>query len=254
MIVDRRLAEKFWSGQDPIGKRMYFPTTPEDIMAITDETVFLNVVGVVEGISFRDVVVEGLDALGTYYFPYDQSATGGVTFTVRTAGDPGSVANAIRSEFARIDPELPFYGVLSMQERVDEALGPRRTPVVLVLVFAVVALFLSAIGIYGVLSYIVTTRTKEIGIRMALGSGADEVFRLVLREGLVILGVGLGLGLMGAFALRATVASQLYGIEPLDPVVWMSVVVVLAVTALFACVIPARRATRVDPMVALSQE
>jgi ABC-type antimicrobial peptide transport system permease subunit len=117
-----------------------------------------------------------------------------------------------------------------------------------------VALLLSAIGIYGVLAYLVTTRRKEIGIRLALGSSAREVFRLVLGEGLRIVAVGLAAGLAGAFALRSTIESQLYGIEPLDAGVWASVVALLAVVALIACWVPARRATRVDPVVALGQE
>jgi putative ABC transport system permease protein len=124
----------------------------------------------------------------------------------------------------------------------------------LALGFAGVALFLSAVGVYGVLAYLVTTRTREIGIRLALGSGSQQVFQLVLREGLKIIAIGLGLGLFGAYAMRSLIRNQLYGVEPLDPIVWISVAVVLTLVALLACVVPARRATRVNPVVALSQE
>ena len=155
---------------------------------------------------------------------------------------------------ARLDPELPFFNVRSMEDRLADNLGPRRTPVILALGFAAVALFLAAIGVYGVLAYLVTTRTREIGIRLALGSGARQVFRLVLREGLVIIALGVGTGLLGAYALRSTLQNQLYGVEPLDPMVWLSVAVTLSVVALAACLIPAARATRVKPVVALKHE
>jgi predicted permease len=253
VIVDERLAAKFWPGQDPLGKRLYFPTNFDDITAITEDTEFVHVVGVVEDIALRDVVGDDND-VGTYYMPYEQRLNRALTFAIRTAGDPAALINPIRAELARLDPELPFYEVATMNERIADTIGPRRTPVVLALGFALVALLLAAIGIYGVLAYLVATRRKEIGIRLALGSSAQEVFRLVLREGLVIVAVGLGVGLAGAFALRTTIASQLYGIEPLDATVWASVVGVLALVALLACWVPARRATRVDPVVALAQE
>jgi len=254
IIVDQRLAQKFWPDQDPLGKRLYFPDDIENITAITEDTDFLYVVGVVESIALRDVVPDDQSNVGAYYMPYNQRLNRALTFAVRAAGDPAALANPVRQELARLDPELPFYEVSTMNERIADTIGPRRTPVVLALGFALVALLLSAIGIYGVLAYLVATRRKEIGIRLALGSSAQEVFRLVLREGLVIVLVGLGVGIAGAFALRSTVASQLYGIEPLDPVVWVSVVGLLSLVAFVACWVPARRATRVDPVVALGQE
>lgn len=253
-IVDQRLAERFWPDVNPLGKRLYYPTDRNNITAITEQTVFLHVVGVVENIALRDVVLDDADRIGTYYLSYAQAPSRSVTFAVKTTGDPGAVANPIRASLARLDSQLPLFNVRSMEDRLADAVGPRRTPVVLALGFAGVALFLAAVGVYGVLAYLVTTRTREIGIRLALGSGAPQVFRLVLREGLNIVFIGVALGLVGAYALRSALQSQLYGIEPLDPMVWGGVAGVLILVALLACVLPAHRATRVNPVVALSQQ
>ena len=254
VIVDRRLAEKFWPDVSPLGKRLFYPTDPDDVTAITEQTVFLNVVGVVENIALRDVVREDGGDVGTYYLPYAQTPARSVTVALKTTGDPAVLANPVRAALSQVDPGLPFFNVRSMNDRLADALGPRRTPVVLAMGFAGVALFLAAVGVYGVLAYLVSTRTREIGIRLALGSGAPQVFRLVLREGLAIVGAGVAIGLIGSWALRATVQSQLYGVEPLDVTVWLAVAGLLTLVAVAACVVPARRATRVDPMVALRQE
>jgi len=254
VIVDQRLADRFWPDINPLAKRLHYPSDGGNITAITEQTVFLNVVGVVENIALRDVVIEEGDSVGTYYLPYAQSPTRNLTFAVKTTGAPGAVAGPIRAALARIDSQLPFFNVRSMEDRLADVVGPRRTPVVLALGFAVVALFLAAVGVYGVLAYLVTTRTREIGIRLALGSGAPQVFRLVLREGLNIVGVGVALGLLGSYALRSALQSQLYGVEPLDPMVWGAVAGLLILVALLACVLPAHRATRVNPVVALSQQ
>ena len=254
ILLDEQLAEKFWPDVNPLGRRLYTPTDMDDITAITGDTVFLNVVGVVENIALHDVVREPGDTVGAYYLPLAQAASRGLTLAVKTASDAASVAGPIRSLLARLDPELPFFNVQSMEDRLADSLGPRRTPVILALGFAGVALFLAAIGVYGVLAYLVTTRTREIGIRLALGSGARQVFRLVLREGLVIIALGVGTGVLGAYALRSTLQSQLYGVEPLDPVIWASVAATLSVVALAACLIPAARATRVSPVVALKHD
>jgi ABC-type antimicrobial peptide transport system permease subunit len=140
-----------------------------------------------------------------------------------------------------------------MQTRVEHALVDRKSPMLLSLSFGAVALFLSAIGIYGVLAYLVTQRRKEIGIRIALGSSAGAVFELVLREGLVLIGVGFALGAVGAVLLRRSLESQLFGVTATDPLVLAVVTVVLATVAVLACAFPARRATRIDPIVALSE-
>ena len=147
-----------------------------------------------------------------------------------------------------------MFDVVTMAERVEKSLNPRRTPMLLSMAFAIVALFLAAIGIYGVLAYEVAQRTREFGIRMALGSNARQVLDLVLREGVVLVAVGLVSGAVGAALLRRVIASQLYGIGAFDPVVLLAVTGILAVISLIACLGPARRAATVDPAIALGQQ
>jgi putative ABC transport system permease protein len=161
------------------------------------------------------------------------------------------MTNAIRARIAEIDAELPFYGVRTMDERVDLSLVDRRTPMVLALTFAAVALFLAAIGIYGVLAYQVSQRSREIGIRIALGAANSSIFGMVLREGAAIVVAGTALGVVGAFLLRQTLQSQLYEIGAMDPRVIGVVGGLLALVALAAILVPARRAARVDPVHAL---
>jgi len=160
----------------------------------------------------------------------------------------------MRARFAAIAPNLALFDVHTMEERGDLALASRRASLTLAMFFACVALFLSAIGIYGVLAYLVTQRQREIGIRAALGCTASGVVRLVVGEALWLLGAGLLLGVAGSVALRSVVAGHLYGVKPLDPLVMSAVIVTLAVVGLSACVLPARRATRVDPAMVLREQ
>ena len=161
---------------------------------------------------------------------------------------------AVRAEFARLDHDLPLFDVRSMTERADLSLTSRRVAMLLALSVGAAALFLSAVGIYGVLAYLVAQRTREIGIRIALGSTAGGVFKLVLREGAALGGSGLALGLAGAFALRRALENQIYGVGPNDPLVLCAAMAVLGSIALAASILPARRATRVDPAVVLNQQ
>jgi len=162
------------------------------------------------------------------------------------------VTSAIRQQLRSIDPELPLYSVQTMEERMTESLADRRTPMVLALIFAGVALFLAAIGIYGVLAYQVSQRTKEIGIRLALGSDARSIFTLVLKEGMMLLAAGFVAGIAGAFAIRRTMEAQLFGVGAMDPLVLASVGAVLGFVALTACLVPARRAAGTNPLTALN--
>jgi len=192
------------------------------------------------------------DRAGTYYFPLAQDVERTITLVARTEGEPTSVTSAIRQQLRAIDPELPLYNVQPMEQRMSESLTDRRTPMVLALVFATVALFLAAIGIYGVLAYQVSQRTKEIGIRLALGGDARSILTLILKEGLVLLAAGFVVGIAGAFAIRRTLEAQLFGIGAMDPMVLASVGAVLGSVALMACLVPARRAAATNPLTALN--
>jgi putative ABC transport system permease protein len=252
IIVDETLAKRFWPGQDPIGRRLYFPNDIKDLAAITATTVFHTVVGVIADIKLGDLT-EGQRTVGAYFFSTDQDVAGFLTFAVKTAGDPLTLTSAVRGVVNRLDRELPVFETQSMEQRMERSLLGRRSPVVLAVIFGGVALLLSAIGIYGVLAYLVTQRRREFGIRIALGSSAKAIFELVLREGLLLIGAGLVLGGVGAFALRKSLQSQLFGVTPSDPLVLATVTGLLALVAVLACVWPANRATRTDPIIALAE-
>jgi ABC-type antimicrobial peptide transport system permease subunit len=213
---------------------------------------FYTVVGVVGNV--RTTGLTEKEPVGAYYFPLAQNAGRGMTLVARTAGEPESLVNAIRQQVTAMDPELPFFAVKPMQLRVEESLVSRKTPMMLATLFGAIALFLAAVGIYGVLAYQVAQRRKEIGIRMALGSDGRRIFGLIVSEGLWLLGLGIGVGLAGAFAIRRVMETQLFGVQPMDPVVLALVTGVLGVVALLACAVPARRASRIDPLIALADQ
>jgi ABC-type antimicrobial peptide transport system permease subunit len=189
---------------------------------------------------------------GAYYFPLAQSVDRGASIVIRTTQDPESLTSAMRAAVRQVDPTLPVYDVRTMSARLDAALTDRRTPMILALTFAAVALLLAAVGLYGVLAYQVAQRSREIGIRMALGASAPGIFQMVLREGALVVGAGAAVGMAGAWLLRRAMQGQLYEVDAMDPRVIGSVAAVLAVVALVACVLPARRAASTDPAVALT--
>jgi predicted permease len=255
MIVDSNLARRFWPDGDALGKRLYFPADINNLFARPTEDQMWTIVGIIEPIRFRGVVeAESTRRTGAYYSPFLQVPSRTLGVAIRTSQDPDSITGTVRHEIAQIDPELPFYGVRNMEERLATSLMDRRTPMLLATGFAVVALFLAAIGIYGVLAYQVSQRRREIGIRMALGAASGSIFNLVLREGGLIVGAGAVAGLIGAFLLRQTLQSQLYETVAMEPLVVGAVGATLIVVALIACVLPARRAAKTDPMIALSDQ
>jgi predicted permease len=252
-IIDERLAARFFGQKDPIGRRLWQPDKPEELTRGPGPTSrFYTIVGVVGNIRTRGLTEK--EPVGAYYFPVAQDAIRTMTLVTRTAGEPDTITQAIRRELTAIDPELPFYGVRTMQERVSQSLLSRRTPMLLAVIFASVALFLASVGIYGVLAYQVAQRRREIGIRLALGSDGPRIFRLIVREGLMLLGLGVIAGLAGSVTIRRAMETQLFGVQALDPVVLGSVAALLGLVAFMACAVPARRATRIDPVIALTDQ
>ncbi|MGI8742396.1 MAG: ABC transporter permease [Bryobacteraceae bacterium] len=226
VIIDEKLARHFWPNRDPIGRRMYQPQDPSDLTKTDTNTRWFKVIGVVGSVRLEDLAGTG-SPVGAYYFPYAQDPSHGYTFAIKTTIESSAVERAVRAQIAQIDPELALFDVRTMVERAELSLSSRRTSMMLALGFGTVAVFLSAIGVYGVLAYLVTQRRREIGIRIALGSTSAGVVKLVFREGLWLAATGFVLGLTGAVALHKAVASQIYGVQALDPVVIGSVIVLL---------------------------
>jgi predicted permease len=253
IIVDQRLAHHFWPDRNPIGRRMYFPQDINDMLRRDAHTGWMTVVGVSRPVHTADVEGNG-NPVGAYYMPYAQHIERGFVLAIKTSGDTSPILSAVRSRFSAVAPNLALFDIHTMEERGDLALAGRRASLTLAMLFACLALFLSAIGIYGVLAYLVTQRQREIGIRAALGCTAGGVVKLVVGEALWLLGAGLILGVGGSVALRSVVAGQLYGVKPLDPAVMSAVLLMMAVVGLVACMVPARRATRVDPVTALREQ
>jgi putative ABC transport system permease protein len=232
---------------------MYQPSHPRNLLKTDEHTVWLTVVGVARTLRYEHLENKGA-TVGAFYYPIAQDAGSNFSFALKTVGDTDSAVRALRAEIARLDPDLAVFDVHSMSERIDLSLASRKTSMLLANAFGGVALFLATLGIYGVLAYLVAQRTREIGIRVALGSSRAAILGLVLREGFELALVGLVLGVVGAASLQKLVATEIYGVRPLDPVVLASVMTLLAIVALAACAVPARRAMRVDPIVALRSE
>jgi len=253
IIVDERLARHFWPNRDPIGRRMYFPSDPKDLLKIDEHTVWFTVVGVARTLRYENLDDSGA-TVGAYYLCHAQHPASTFTLALKTAGDPASAVRALRAEISRLDPDLALFDIHSMPERIDLSLSSRRTSMLLANAFGGVALFLASLGIYGVLAYLVAQRTREIGIRVALGSTRTGILRLVLREGSKLVAAGFVLGIAGSASLEKAVASQIYGTRPFDPLVLAGVMALLGGIALVACAVPARRAMSVDPVVVLRYE
>ncbi len=244
MIINETMAHRFFApDEDPLGKR---------IRTGGGSSPWLSVVGVV-----GDVRHGGLDrdARPEMYFPYLQAPSRSMALVVRAAaGDPLKLAGPVRGQVLSLDKDQPIGNVMSLEQLLAESVAPRRFSMLLLGLFAAVAMILAAVGIYGVMSYSVAQRTREIGIRMALGAQAADVLRMVVGQGMVLAVIGLGVGLATALAVTRVMSSLLFEVSATDPLTFAGVSILLAVAALLACYIPARRATKVEPVVALRYE
>jgi putative ABC transport system permease protein len=242
VMVNETLARRFFHAESPLGKRIQVG------LATRENPKWLEIVGVA-----RDVKYDGLDAPtdATFYLPYAQVPVTGQDLLLRTAADPAALINLIRDEIRNIDHDIPLVRVTTLEHRMSEAVGPPRFRTTLLAAFAGIALLLAGIGIYGVLSYSISLRTHEIGVRMSLGASRNEVLRMVVGEGMLLAIAGTALGLAGAAAVTRLMSGVLFEVSPQDPLTFVVVSILMLLAALLACLIPARRATRVDPMVAL---
>ena len=242
-IVGESMARRYWPGQDPIGKRLRFDDAEDNPWFI--------VVGLV-----GDVRQLGLsrEAPALLFFPYEQFALPFTSVAVRSSLPQGAVTTLLKSQLAAIDPQLPFGSTTSLQAKVESSVDQPRFRAMLIGVFALLALVLAAVGIYGLISYTIARQTREIGIRVALGAAPRQVMLPVIREGMVLALAGIAIGLGGALAAARALPAFLFGVGASDPLTFSGVALLMLLVAVVASYIPSRRALRIDPVVALRAE
>jgi predicted permease len=243
VVVDETAARRFWPDADPLNKRLKFGQNPQ--------APWRTVVGVV-----GDIKTQGLDTASVphIYFPIYQQSGFAMTVFLRTSSNPANLGEALRREIQNVDRDLPVFGIQTMEQVLAESIAQRRFALEMVGAFALVALLLAAIGIYGVTAFAVSQRAQEIGIRLALGAQRRDVLNLVLMQGMTTTFWGLGAGLVGALVLTRFLRSLLFAESPMDPITFLAVAAVLAGAALVASYVPALKAMRVDPVQALRSE
>ena len=241
VIVDEHMADQLWPGQDPIGKRIH-------IVELQSKDPWQTVVGVVGRVKQDSL---DSDPRIAFYLAHTQFPTRAMTVVLRGRSAPAAMLSAARSELRSLDPDLPMYYVRTMEQRVNESLARRRFSMMLLGIFAGVALALAAIGIYGVMAYMVNQGTRELGIRIALGASQHVIVSLVVRQGIVLAAAGLTIGLAAAFLLTRLIRTLLFGVEATDPITFAGISFFLATITLLACYIPARRAAQIDPLISL---
>jgi predicted permease len=244
-IVDEELVHRYWPNTDPLGKRITFNN-------LTDSSIqWIQVVGVVAHLAH-----EGLDAQKRVqvYFPLAQNGLPFLGYVVRTAGDPLAALPSVRAAVRSVDPELPLANVNTMEQLIEDSTGQRRFAMLLLIGFSLLAMTLASIGLYGVMSYTVSQRSRELGVRLALGADSREVLGLVLAQGLRLALAGVVIGLVAAFGVTRVMKNMLFGLSSTDPLTFVTLSLLLVLVALVASYLPALRATRVDPVVALRTE
>ena len=246
VIINETLARTNFPNEDPIGKRI----TPQ-ISMVAREPIEREIVGVVGDVKYGKLTIENKAEL---YLPHSQAPTGSMTIVARTAMKPEPVLPALRQTVESLNKDVPLYEARTMEQYLASVVAQPKLNMTLLVVFAAVAVVLTAVGIYGVMAYSVAQRTQEIGIRLALGAQKSDVFRLIVGQGLRLVSMAMVLGLLSALLLTRSIASLLYGVAAADAATMASGALLLAGIALIACWLPARKASGVDPMMALRAE
>jgi predicted permease len=242
VIINEALARRYWPGEDPVGKRIRINGRARQLYQI---------IGVANNVRQRSL----WEYSGPYvYLPLYQRYFPEMMLHVKTAGDPMAMLPSIRRQVEALDPDLPVFDAGPLSGQIDKTLSQQRMAAALLSASALLALILASVGVYGVLTYSVAQRTREIGIRMALGAERSGILRTVLRDGMALVGLGLSLGLVCALLLSRLVAGFIFGISPTDPLTFAGITAFLGVVALLACYVPARKASRIDPLSALRHE
>jgi putative ABC transport system permease protein len=244
IVIDEEFARRHWPNEDAVGKRVKLGTAPEAPK--------LEVIGVVGRVKMESLNQNSDRVQG--YFAFNQLPQGGMTVVIKGASDPNQLISSVRGAVKAIDPDQPIYSPRTMDEIRAESVAPERLNLTLLSLFAGIALVLAIVGIYGVMSYSVTQRTHEIGIRMAIGARPLDVFKMILGHGMKLALIGVSLGLVGAFALTRLMATMLFGVEPTDATTFAGISILLIAVALLACYLPGRRATKVEPTISLRYE
>jgi putative ABC transport system permease protein len=241
VIINETTARRYFPNEDPIGKRI----------GNGEPDGWREIIGIIADVKHFALNQE---VRPTMYLPNQQEPVRGLFLVVRSNNDPLSLVSAVRGEVSAIDKSLAVANVKTMERTITESIAPQRFTLLLIGIFAALALVLAAAGLYGVISYSVAQRTQEIGIRMALGAQAHDVLRLVINQGMFLTLTGVAIGLIGAFVLTRLISNLLFGVSATDPMTFGAVSLLLIAVALIACFLPARRASKVDPMIALRYE
>jgi putative ABC transport system permease protein len=244
IIIDDWLAKYFWPDRSALGRQMRLPFG----------TATWTVIGVVQSVKLKDLTSAASDHVGAFYLTYRQVPMAEMALVVRGADARVSVPESVRAALTSIDRDVPLFDAQTLDLRLNQSLGSRRTPMILLLGFATLAVFLAAVGTYGVLAYSVTQRRRETAIRIALGGRPADILAMVLKQGVVMAALGLAAGAIGVALMVRLIQSLLFGVEPLDPLVLGSTAAALILSVILACLVPAYRATRIDPMRVLAHE